>query len=73
MVPVGLVKTTLVLTLTLPPAVATLPLFAGLYYYHLHDLHRIQEYLTLDTAVLVANAMMSSKLQYYLVLWYQLG
>ena len=33
-------------------------------YYHLHDLHRIRKYLTLETAVLVANAMVSSRLDY---------
>ena len=33
-------------------------------YYHLRDLRRIRKYLTLDTAVLIANAMVSSRLDY---------
>ena len=30
-------------------------------YYHMRDLRRIRKYLILDTAVLVANAMVSSR------------
>ena len=33
-------------------------------YYHLRDLQRIHKYLTVDTAILVAHAMISSRLDY---------
>ena len=33
-------------------------------YYHLRDLRRIRKFLTVDTAILVANAMVSSRLDY---------
>ena len=33
-------------------------------YYHLHDLRQIQKFLSLETAILLANAMVSSHLDY---------
>ena len=33
-------------------------------YYHLRDLRRIRKYLSTDTAIMVANAMVSSRLDY---------